>query len=111
MNIKNKTVEITLGGKKFRMKFDFETIANIQMELKKKGLAYKFTDIFKGVEEQDFSVIIPVIVHAIKRVHPQVETSSIKDLLTLDESDNMINSLVELIDVSMPKGNGEAKKK
>lgn len=111
MNIKNKTIDITLSGKKFKMKFDFETIANIQSELKKKGLSYKFTDLFKGIEEQDFSIIVPIVVHSIRRVHPQIEAHSIKDLLTLDESETIIEALVELIDASMPKNEEEIKKK
>lgn len=111
MNIKNKTIDITLQGKKFKMKFDFETIANIQSELKKKSLNYKFTDIFKGVEEQDFSIIVPMVVHSIRRVHPQVSADTIRDLLTIDESETIIEALVNLIDVSMPKNTEDVKKK
>lgn len=111
MNVQNKTVKITLNDKTFNMKFDFETIANIQAELKQKGLDYKFTDLFAGIEEQNFSVIVPMVVHCIKRMHPQVKTETIKDLMTLDQSETIIEALVELIDVSMPKEKEEAKKK
>lgn len=109
MNIQNKTVKITLNNKTFNMKFDFETIANIQAELKKKGLDYKFTDLFEGIEEQNFSVIVPVVVHCIRRLHPQVSVETIKDLLTLDQSETIIEALIELIDVSMPKKKEEKK--
>lgn len=111
MNIKNRIVEITLDGKTFKMKFDMETIANIQQELKKKDMDYKFTDIIKGIQEQDFSIMLPVIVHSIKRMHPQIEARNIKELLTLDAFESVVTAMVNLIDASLPTNTEEAKKK
>lgn len=111
MNIKNKIVKITLDSKIYSMKFDMETIANLQAELKKKSLNYKLADIFSAVQEQDFSVIVPLLCACIRRVHPQVSEDSIKDLLTFDNLDEIITKLVELIDASLPKAEEDSKKK
>lgn len=111
MNIQNKIVEVTLNEKTFKMKFDFETIANIQSELKAKNIPCKFYELFKGIEEQDFSIIVPVMVHSIRRVHPNVSAETIKDLLTFDTLETVIEALVNLIDVSMPREEGKDSKK
>lgn len=110
MNIKNKITEITLGEKTYKMKFDFETIARIQAELRKNGLPYKFFEIFESLESQDFSVILPLIVHSIQRMHPQVKKEIIIDALGFDNLETVIQALLELIENSMPK-NDDVKKK
>lgn len=102
MNIKNKIVKITLNDRTFNMKFDMETIANLQATLKKQGLAYKLSDIFQAVQEQDFSVIVPLLCACIKRIHTQISDDTIKDLLTFDNMEEIVNKLVELIDASIP---------
>ena len=110
MNIKNKIVKITLNEKTFSMKFDMETIANLQATLKKKGLAYKLSDIFQAVQEQDFSIIVPLLCSSIRRVHTQVSEDTIKDLLTFDNLDEIVAKLVDLIDASLPSAPEDSKK-
>lgn len=110
MNIKNKIVKITLCEKTFNMKFDMETIANLQTTLKRQKLEYRLSDIFKGVQEQDFSIIVPLLCASIRRVHTQVSEDSIKDLLTFDNIDEIVAKLVELIDASLPSADAETKK-
>lgn len=111
MNIKNKVVKITLNEKIFNMKFDFETIANLQADLKKKNLEYKISDIFSAIESQDFSIIVPLIVNCIRRMHPTVSEDMIKEYLTFDMMDNIITALVELIESSLPTTEEADKKK
>lgn len=111
MNIKNKITEITLNENTYKMKFDFETIARIQAELRKNGLPYKFFEIFEALEAQDFSVILPLIIHSIQRMHPQVKRETIINALSFDNLEVVVNALLELIENSMPKNNEEAKKK
>ena len=78
MNIRNNVTEIKLDNTSYKMKFDFETIARIQAELKKNGIPYKFFEIFEGLENQDFSIIVPLFVHCIQRMHPQIKAEAIK---------------------------------
>ena len=110
MNIRNNVTEIKLDNTSYKMKFDFETIARIQAELKKNGIPYKFFEIFEGLENQDFSIIVPLFVHCIQRMHPQIKAETIKVHMTFDNLEVILNSLMELIENSMPK-NTEADKK
>ena len=111
MNIRNNVTEIKINGTSYKMKFDFETIARIQADLKKNGLPYKFYEIFEGLENQDFSIIVPLFVHCVQRMHPQVKTETIKGHMTFDNLEVILTSLMELIENSMPKNSEEDKKK
>ena len=111
MNVKNKIVQIQLGNTSFNMKFDFETIAKVQTELKKSGNSYKFFEIFEGLEAQDFSIIVPLFVACIQRMHPQVKAETIKNYMDFENLEVILNSLLELIEASMPKNSEEDKKK
>lgn len=111
MNIKNTITEIKLDETSYKMKFDFETIARIQAELKKNGMGYKFFEIFEGLENQDFSIIVPLFVHSVQRMHPQIKAETIKAHMTFDNLEVILNSLMELIENSMPKNSEEDKKK
>lgn len=111
MDIRNNTTEITLGTTTYRMKFDFEVIAQVQADLKKQGLPYKFFEIFEGLEAQDFSVIVPVFVHSIMRCHRQAKPEAIKNHLTFDNLELILTKLMELIGNSMPKQDESKKNK
>ena len=51
MNIRNNVTEIKLDNTSYKMKFDFETIARIQAELKKNGInvTAKYSKIAGGI--------------------------------------------------------------
>ena len=108
MNVINEKTQITLGNKTYNMKFDLKTIAEIQKDLKSQGLDYKFTSIFKGLEESDFSIILPLVCGCIRRCHPQVNKTYIEDLLDFSNLTEIVEAVTTLIDNAMPK---EDKKK
>lgn len=111
LNIENKIVEIKLHGKTFNAKLDFATISNVQKALKKEDNYLKFADIFTAISEQDFSVIVPFITCCIQRCHPQLKDSYLKDYLTFDAIDEIFEATAKLMEVSLPQGTEEDKKK
>lgn len=111
MNIRNNVVDIKLDSTTYHLKFDFETIARVQAELKKKELPYRFHEIFEGLEAQDFSVIVPLFVHCVQRMHPQVKAETIKNHMSFENLELILTSLLELIEASMPKSSEDNKKK
>lgn len=107
LNVQNTVTEIVLGDKKFNCKLDFLTIANIQKRLKKDGNACTFQQIFEGIGNQDFSILVPFLVCSIQRVHTNIKEDYILELLTFDNLEVIFEGLTQMIDASMPKDKTE----
>lgn len=103
LNVQNSTTQIKLGDKIFNAKLDFLTIANIQKQLKKDGQNCTFQEMFEGIANQDFSILVPFLVQSIKRVHPQLKDDYIVDFLNFENIEAIFEGLSELIEASMPK--------
>ena len=66
-------VQINLKGQEYNGKLDFRTIANIQAELRNRGMVVGLQEIFERIREQDFNVITELVVQSILRCHPKLK--------------------------------------
>ena len=94
-------VQITLKGQTYNGKLDFRTIANIQAELRGRGMVVGLQDIFERIKEQDFNVITELVVQSILRCHPKLKRHSVEDKLDLDEMVNAIEFTQRLVEGSI----------
>lgn len=94
-------VQITLKEQVYNGRLDFRTIANIQCELRKRGMVVGLQDIFERIKEQDFNVITELVVQSILRCHPKLKRHMIEDKLDLDEMVNAIEFTQKLVESSI----------
>lgn len=94
-------VQINLKGQEYSGKLDFRTIANIQAELRNRGMVVGLQEIFERIREQDFNVITELVVQAILRCHPKLKRHNIEDKLDLDEMVNAIEFTQKLVEGSI----------
>lgn len=94
-------IQITLKGTEYSAKLDFRTIANIQAELRKRGIVIGLQDIFERIKEQDFNVITELVVQSILRCHPKLQRHMIEDKLDLNEMINAIEFIQKLVESSI----------
>lgn len=102
----NNTVTLTLKGQEYKAKLDFRTLANIQTAFKKEGIKLTMQEVFDGIAQQDFAIIVEVVVQSVLRCHPQLKRASIEDKLDFAEITNTFEFIVELANESMPKSEG-----
>lgn len=94
-------VQINLKGQEYSGKLDFRTIANIQAELRNRGMVVGLQEIFERIREQDFNVITELVVQSILRCHPKLKRHMIEDKLDLDEMVNAIEFTQKLVEGSI----------
>ena len=94
-------VQINLKGQEYSGKLDFRTIANIQAELRNRGMVVGLQEIFERIREQDFNVITELVVQSILRCHPKLKRHNIEDKLDLEEIVNAIEFTQKLVEGSI----------
>ena len=97
-----KITNIKIGDNIYKASFNFGVIKNMQNCIK--GL--KVDDIFKGVQEQNFEVIIELLYHSIKFNHKEFTRREIESLGIADV-ERIFTSIAELFEVSLPAPKGE----
>ena len=109
----NDRISITLNEMKYNARMDFHCIAMTQHVLKQDfKLDLKIPEIMSNIiEKQNWLTIETLIVQAIKRFHPQLNTEQILANMKYHERDNIITYVVELIVASMPQEENADKKK
>lgn len=97
-----KTTNIKIGDNIYKASFNFGVIKCMQNCIK--GL--KVDDIFKGVQEQNFEIIIELVYHSIKFNHKEFTRRQVESLGIADV-EGVFNSIAELFEVSLPAPKGE----
>lgn len=92
-----KITNIKIGDNIYKASFNFGVIKSMQNSIK--GL--KVDDIFKGVQEQNFEVIVELLYHSIKFNHKEFTKREVENLGIADV-ENVFNSIAELFEVSLP---------
>ena len=73
-----------------------------------KGL--KVNDIFKGVQEQDFNIIVELLYNAIKFNHKEFTRKDIESL-GMNDIESAFNGIAEMFEISLPAPQGEDERK
>lgn len=97
-----KLTNIKIGENIYKASFNFGVIKGIQNSIK----GIKVDDIFKGVQEQNFEVIIELVYHAIKFNHKEFTRKQVESLGIADV-EGVFNSIAELFDISLPAPKNE----
>lgn len=92
-----KTVKVKIGEDIYKASFCFGAIKGIQNSIK----GIKVDDIFKGVQEQNFEIIIEVLYHTIKFNHPKFTRREI-EALGMADVDAAFTAIAELFELSLP---------
>lgn len=92
-----KITNIKIGDNIYKASFNFGVIKNMQNCIK--GL--KVDDIFKGVQEQNFEVIVELLYHSIKFNHKEFTRREV-ETLGIADVEGVFNSIAELFEISLP---------
>lgn len=99
--------EIKIGDNIYKASFNFGVIKGIQNSIK----GIKVDQIFKGVQEENFDIIIELLYHSIKFNHKDFTRRQIESL-GMSDIENVFTGIAELFELSLPtvKENDEEEK-
>lgn len=96
---------LTLRGQEFFGKMDFKVLVDIQQSLKKiHGEKLTMSEMFAEIDEQNYAVIMEIIIQSIRRNHPQIKREYIEDRIGLADVSVVTSYVIELIGNSLPNG-------
>lgn len=102
MIIKANTTTVKIGEKEYDFSFNFGVIKLIQAKLK----GTKVEDIFKGVENQDFNIILEILFAGIKWNHSDIKMRELEEL-GLNDFEEVFAAIGRVFENSMPKTDAE----
>lgn len=98
----NNIVELKIDNDVWQGRLDMTALANTQRELSKvHGKNLTMQDIFNGIAEQQFDIVIELIVQSLSRCQ-KIKRHIIENKLTLDKMETIFTYITELVQVAMP---------
>lgn len=87
----------------YKAKLDMGAIAKAQWNLMKLKENITIVEMFELVKKENYMVINNLLIESIKRCHTQLTDEDILTNMKIKEKNNIIESVIELFKVSLPK--------
>ena len=99
----NDKIQVILNEQTYYARMDFKAIAETQWELEqKKGKFLTVPQIFKGVSDDNLSIIGEILIQAILRCHPQLSHETLYENMKFQELNKIREAIGELVQASLP---------
>lgn len=102
-------IEIKLNDKTYSARLDMKSIAEVQYHFKKLEDYMTVPQLFNGVFKSDVSIINEIVIQSVIRCHSQLTRENLYENMKLKDLQNIVGYAVELLQVSLPKGDDKKK--